>query len=218
MTPSLSSELSTRPICASVWVKKPAKTSCWRDSIRRSSAGRSFQAWTHAGRSVSSVPRGTTPESTCRGEQLLPPGVPPLVEHTPVGVDPLGRHMVGRVHGPEREVEEEGLARCALLLVLHHADGLVGQVLAEVVPVLGASGRVDVVVVAHQVGGPVVGVALQEPVVPFEAQAERPGVERPGGRALPAGCEVPLADGERRVPDVAQDPGSGAAVRGSRAW
>ena len=36
--PRRSSDESTRPICASVWVRKPAKTSCWRASMRRSSA------------------------------------------------------------------------------------------------------------------------------------------------------------------------------------
>ena len=105
------------------------------------------------------------------GEHLLAPGVPPLVEHAPVGVDPLGGHVVRGVHGAEREVQEEGLARRPLLLVLHHADGLVGQVLAEVVPLLGPARRLDVVVVADQVRGPVVGVALEEPVVALEAEA-----------------------------------------------
>ncbi len=108
---------------------------------------------------------------------------------------------------PEREVQEEGLARRPLLLVLHHADGLVGQVLAQVVALLGPPGRLDVVVVADEVRGPVVGVALQEAVVALEAEAERPGVEGPGGRALPAWGEVPLADGHRRVAGVAQQPG-----------
>ena len=141
------------------------------------------------------------------GEHLRPPGVPPLVEHAPVGVDPLGRHVVRGVHGAEREVQEEGLARRPLLLVLHHADGLVGQVLAQVVALLGPARRLDVVVVADQVRGPVVGVALEEPVVALEAEAERPGVERPGGRALPARREVPFADGHGRVAGVAQEAG-----------
>ena len=102
----------------------------------------------------------------------------------------------------------------ALLLVLHHADGLVGQVLAQVVALLGPARRLDVVVVADQVRGPVVGVALEEPVVALEPEAERPGVEGPGGRALPARREVPLADGQRRVPGVAQEAGEGGGRLG----
>ena len=140
-------------------------------------------------------------------EQLGAPDVPSLVEHAPVGVDPLGRHVVRGMHGAEGEVQEEGLAGRPLLLVLHHADRLIGQVLAEVVALLGPAGRLDVVVVADEIGGPMVRVPLQEPVVALEAEAERPGREGAGGRALPAGGEVPLADGHRRVAGVAQETG-----------
>ena len=150
-------------------------------------------------------------------EQLVAPDVPALVEHAPVGVDPLGCHMVRRVHGAQREVQEEGLARGTLLLVLHHADRLIGQVLAEVVALFGPARSLDVVVVADEIGGPVVGVTLQEPVVALEAEPERPGGEGSGGRALPAGGEVPLADGHRRIAGVTQEAGSVAAVLGSRA-
>ena len=214
IAPSPSSEERTRPIWASVWVRNPAKTSCWRACMRRSSAERSLQARTHSGRGVSTVPSGTMPDAHWRGEQLLPPGVPSLVEHAAVGVDPLGRDVVRGVHRPEREVQEEGLARRSLLLVLHHADGLIGQVLAQVVPVLGPARWLDVVVVAQQVRGPMVGVALQEAVVALEPEAERPGVEGTGGRALPARCEVPLAHGHGGVAGVAQEAGEGGGRLG----
>jgi hypothetical protein len=71
---------------------------------------------------------------------------------------------------PRAKYKKNGLWR-ALLLVLHHADGLVGQILAEVVPLFGSARRLDVVVVADQVRCPVVGVTLEEPVVPLEADA-----------------------------------------------
>jgi hypothetical protein len=61
--PRASSDERTRPICASVWVRKPAKTSCWRASMRRSSLESSSQACTHSGRSVSTVPSGTMPDA-----------------------------------------------------------------------------------------------------------------------------------------------------------
>ena len=209
MTPRLSSDESTRPICASVWVRNPAKTSCWRAYSCRSSADRSLHACTQLGPRCRHRALGHHPAGHLALEDLGPPGVPPLVEDAPVGVDPLGRHVVRRVHGAEGEVQEEGLARRRLLLVLDHAHGLVGQVLAQVVALLGAARRVDGVVVADQVGRPVVGVALEEAVVPLEAEAERPGVEGPGGGPLPAGRQVPLADGQRRVPGVAQQAGQG---------
>ena len=50
IAPRRSSDERTRPICASVCVRKPAKTSCWRACMRRSSAERSLQACTHSGR------------------------------------------------------------------------------------------------------------------------------------------------------------------------
>ena len=101
----------------------------------------------------------------------------PLSNTPRYGSTHSGATWCGACMAPEREVQEEGLARCPLLLVLHHADGLVGQVLAQVVALLGPARRLDVVVVADQVRGPVVGVALQEPVVALEPEAERPGVE-----------------------------------------
>ena len=107
-------------------------------------------------------------------EHLLTPCIPSLVEQAPVRVDPLGCDMVGGVHGAQCEVQEEGLARCAVLLVLDHADGLVGQVLAQVIALLGPARRLDVVVVADQVRGPLVGVALEEPVVALEPEAKGP--------------------------------------------
>ena len=66
ITPRFSREESTRPIWASVWVRNPANTSCWRASSRRSSAERSLQACTHSGRAVSTVPSGTMPEDSWR--------------------------------------------------------------------------------------------------------------------------------------------------------
>ena len=144
---------------------------------------------------------------TLAREELLAPGVPSLVEQAAVRIHPFGRHVVRGVHGAQGEVQEERLARRPLLLVLHHADRLVGQVLTQVIALFGPAGRLDVVVVADEVRGPVVGVALQEPVVALEAEAEGPGVEGPGRRTLPTRREVPLADGHGRVPGIAQEPG-----------
>ena len=118
------------------------------------------------------------------GEDLVAPVVPAPVVAATVGGDPLGGHVVGGVHGAQREVEEEGLARGRLLLVQEGADGGGGQVLAQVVAVLGAPGRVDVVVVADQVGSPVVGVALEEAVVALESHPQGPAFERARGRPL----------------------------------
>ena len=151
ISPKVSRADTTRPIWASVWVRKPAKTSCWRASMRRSSGEWSSQARTHWGRGGQLGAGRHDAVRHLPGEHAVAPGVPPLIEDAAVRIDPLLRDVMRGVHGTEREVQEEGLARGALLLVLHHADGLIGQVLAQVVALVGPARRVDVVVVADEV-------------------------------------------------------------------
>ena len=141
------------------------------------------------------------------GEDALPPRLPASVVAAAVGLDPLGGHVVGGVHRPKGQVEKEGLVRCGVVLVEHTRDGPVDEILAQVVAVLRRPGRVDVVVVGHEVRSPLVGVALQEAVVALEAEPERPVVEGSRRRAVVAGDEMPLPDGQGPVARVAQDAG-----------
>ena len=78
----------------------------------------------------------------------------------------------------------------------------------------GTARRVDVVVVANEVGCPLVRVALQETVEAFEPVTEGPTIERPGIRALAARHQVPFADRGRVVARVAQY----ARESGDRLW
>ncbi len=82
------------------------------------------------------------------------------------------------------------------------------------VAVLRAAGRVDEAVVAHQLRGPLVGVAGQEAVVALEAETERPAGEGPRRALLPPRGEVPLPDGEGAVPGVPQNPRQGGRRSG----
>ena len=77
------------------------------------------------------------------GERLGPQHVPTGVEPAPVALDPLRGDVVGGVGGPRREVGEEGLVRSQGLLLPDPGDGPVGQVLGEVVALLGGPGRLD---------------------------------------------------------------------------
>ena len=73
------------------------------------------------------------------GEGALALRVPAVVELARVLVGPLLRHVVRGVRRARREVDEERLVRHQRLLLAHPADGLVGQVLGEVVALLRRS-------------------------------------------------------------------------------
>ncbi len=88
--------------------------------------------------------------------------------------------------GAGGEVAEERLARGGLLLIEHHADGPVGQVLGQVVALCRGSGRIDDVL-SWQRAGPTARLGAQETVVALEALGDRPAVHRTGRRVPPAG-------------------------------
>ena len=67
-----------------------------------------------------------------------------------------------------------------------NSDGLVGQVLGEVVALLRRARRLDVVVVVDELGVVLVGLAAHEAVEALEAAAERPLVPRAAHRHLGA--------------------------------
>ena len=79
---------------------------------------------------------------------------------------------------------------------MDETDGVVDEVLAQVVAVLGRGRRLDVVVVVHQVGRELVGLPFEEPVEAVEAPLERPLVEGSGGGGALHGqrCHLPTAN------------------------
>jgi len=83
----------------------------------------------------------------------------------------------------------------------------VGQVLRQVVAVLGGGRGCDVVVVVDEVGVPLVGLGAQEAVVALEAAPHRPRVERAGHGLLGSDGQVPLAQAERVVAVHVEDLG-----------
>ena len=82
------------------------------------------------------------------------------------------------------------------------------------VAVFGPGGRVDVVVVDHQLGVELVGLAFEESVEPVEAAAERPLFERPGRRDVLGRGQVPLPAAEGCVALRAEHFGHGCCVVG----
>ena len=159
-------------------------------------------------------PLGQQAELLLAGEPPVPGGVPAVVEPAAPPGQVLGRGLVGGVHGPEGQVGEEGTVGADRDRVVDERDGVVDQVLAEVVALLGAPGRLDLVVVVDEVGGELVGLPFQEAVEPVEAPLERPLVVGAGRRGALHGAQVPLAHGEGGVPLVAQHLGHGGGVVG----
>ena len=134
-------------------------------------------------------------------EGLLAQLVPALGELALVLVGPLLRHMVRGVGGARREVDEERLLRHQRLLLAHPVDGVVGQVLGEVVALFGRGRRLDRRQALVERRLPLAGLAADEAVEVLEAAAAgRPGVERTHGRGLPDRHLVALAELGGRVP------------------
>jgi hypothetical protein len=138
--------------------------------------------------------RGHDAQFLLPGEHPLAVGVPAVVELARVPVSPLFGHMMRGVPGASTEMQVERLVWGDLLGVGDELDGLVGQVLGQVIALFGGARRLDLVVVVDQVRVPLAGVTAQEPVEPLEAASQRPAVERPGRRLEFRGHQVVLAD------------------------
>jgi hypothetical protein len=111
---------------------------------------------------------GDDPQLLLPREHPLAVGLPAVVEGPLVAVGPLLGDVVGGVHRPGGEVQEERLVGGDLLGVGDERGRPVDQVLGEVVALLGGPLRLDPVVVGGQLGIVLVGVAAQEAVVAVE--------------------------------------------------
>ena len=191
----------TRPTWWSVCSRNPAYTSIWRSSTGLSSSGMSSHAGMTSWRAVSSASWGTTPSSFWRAIVSSRTASQPWRELPRVLVGPLLRHVVRRMGGAGREVHEERLVGHQRLLLAHPAHAVVGEVLGEVVPLLGGRGRLDRGRAVVQRRVPLVVLAADEAVEALEPSAAgRPRVERAHRRGLPHRDLVALAELCRRVP------------------
>ena len=102
------------------------------------------------------------------GERALSLHVPSLVEPALVPVDPFRWDVVRRMGRARREVHEERPIRHQRLLLADPADGVVGQVLGQVVALLRRGRRLDRRRAAVQRRVPLVVLAADEPVEGLE--------------------------------------------------
>ena len=122
--------------------------------------------------------------------------------------------MVRRVVGARAEPHEPRLRRVAGLLVADHLDGLVGEVLREVIALLRPVGLVDEPVVFDQIRIPLVGLAAEEAVEAIEALLQRPLLAARARGDVLLGNVVVLAQPERAPAVVLEDlPDRGALGR-----
>ena len=152
-----------------------ANASMKRAWTRRSSLLRSAHAGTQSGRGEQLGVGGDHAELLLSGEGPLPPDVPPVVERPEVVVEPAARGLVGRVAGARRDIEEERLVRIGVAEIGDVIDGVVEEILGQVVALLIGGGWWHLVVVVHQGRAELVVLALEEAVPPLEPAPGRPG-------------------------------------------
>ena len=150
---------------------------------------------------------GKQPRRHLLREHLFAPARPNRGRTRPCTCRSTRADLMRRVAGTGREPEEERLRRRRGAQVGEVEAGHVDHVLGEVVPLLRRARRVDLVVVVHEIGVVLVGLAAEEAVEPLEAATERPPVARASGDHRARGREMPLADRERRVPVAHEDLG-----------
>ena len=116
------------------------------------------------------------------------------VELARVAVGPLLEDVMRRMTGTGTDIGEPRLVGRDHLRVADEFDCLVGDVLRQVVAVLGQTGRCDGVIVVDEFGIPLVGLAAHEAVEPFESPRQRPMSFGGGEIGLLQRSQMPLAD------------------------
>ena len=162
-----------------------------------------------AGRGVSCAFCGIQPIAFWPGEDALAILVPAVVELALVLVGPLLHDVVRAVRRARRPVHEERLVRGEGLLFAQPLDGVLGDVLGEVIALAVQLVRVHRRRVAHQVRLVLRRFAGEEAVEVLEPVAGRPVVERPLGGGLLGRRVVPLAPGPGVVAVVLEHLGHG---------
>ena len=152
-------------------------------------------------------------------ENALTVSIPAVVELALIFVCPLLHDVERAMDRAARPVHEEGLVRLKRLVLLQPADRVVGEVFAEVVALLHGLWRQDVCRVADQVWLILRGLACEETVEVFEAEACGPVLERAGGGSFLRRRVVPLAPGTCGIAIILQHlchqctaPGNAAGI------
>ena len=132
-------------------------------------------------------------------EPLLTNDIPPRIKAAPILAHIGLGGLVRRVRGPKAQVQEKRFFRDGRLLAAQHANGLIDQVLGQVIALFGRARRIDRPIVAIQLGRKLVGFTLHEPVEAIKATRQGPLIKRTGCRGFFHGRQMPLAHGKGGV-------------------
>src|SRR5690606_16435100 len=99
------------------------------------------------------------------------------------------------------------LLRSDLLRVSDELNGVVDQVLGDVIPLVRGSRRFDPMIVVDELGIVLVGFSSEKAVVAVESAAERPTIVGPSGADLVVRGEMPFANGVGAIAVALQDLG-----------
>src|SRR5262249_18280564 len=138
-----------------------------------------------------------------------------VVELPPVLVDVFLRRVVGSMVGARVEPQEPGPRGVRGLLVAQHADGVIDEILGEVIALLRPLRRLGEVISLNQVRVPPVRLAAEEAVEAVEPLLKRPLLaRRPGGDVLLRHVMV-FADPERAPAAVLENLTDGRGLIGN---
>ena len=171
-----------------------------------------------SGQGVSWVFAGITPSFFWLAKICLAQLVPALVEQVHVAdlLDPLRRRVMRRMRAAGDVIEEERLVRRGGIQPLHVPDRLVRHVGGQVVIRL-PDPRIDLGMIAEEIGRPLVGFAAHEPIEVLEAHPAGPLIERAGQAVLIGRRVVVLAEPRGRVAVVPENRADGGLVLGDDA-
>ena len=135
-------------------------------------------------------------------EDPLPVGIPAIIELPGVTVGPLLHDVVWAMQAAAGPIHEERPIGLERLVVAQPVDRILGQVLREVIALLGRLRRPHHRRVAHQMGLVLRSLTGQEAVEILESQSRGPVLEWAGRRGVFRRGVVPLAPRARAVPEI----------------
>jgi hypothetical protein len=145
-------------------------------------AGRHFGLWRHQ------------PHRLLALKPLRALDVPAVRERRIITFDDLGGRLMRRMAGAERKPGQPWQIGTVGDVITDEADGLIDQILGQMIAAGVTPWRIDMRVVGDQLRRVLVGLRIEKSVEAVEAAPERPAVEGAGGAAFGERGHVPFAD------------------------